>query len=97
MDTGSTVRRVTQGRVERDKATSEQLAIADRLVMQVPPDDMFALVDSAILGRIADVIGCPLRIVSDRQWELADDLEIDVTDCSSSWSAFLRIRKRFNP
>ena len=29
----------------------------------------------------------------DRQRELADELEIDVTDCASSWSAFMRIQE----
>ena len=73
--------------------TPEQLAIADRLGIQVSPDDTFAAVASAILERVADAIGCPLRVVSDRQWELADELEIDVTDCASSWSAFMRIQE----
>ena len=64
------------------KPTPEQLAIADRLGIHVSPDDTFAAVASAILERVADAIGCPPRVVSDRQWELADELEIDVTDCA---------------
>ena len=75
------------------KPTPEQLATADRLGIQVSPDDTFADVASAILERVADAIGCPPRVVSDHQRELADELEIDVTDCSSSWSAFMRIQE----
>ena len=66
------------------KPAPEQLAIADRLGIQMSPDDTFAAVASAILERIADAIGCPPRVVSDRQRELADELEIDLTDCASS-------------
>ena len=75
------------------KPTPEQLVIADRLDIQVSPDDTFGAVASAILERVADAIGCPPRVVSDRQRELADELEIDVTDCVSSWSAFMRIQE----
>ena len=75
------------------KPASEQLAIADQMGIQVAPDDTFAAVASAILERVADAIGCPPRVVSDRQRELADELEIDVTDCTSSWSAFMRIQE----
>ena len=75
------------------KPAPEQLAIADRLEIQVSPDDTFAAVASAILERVADAIGCPPRVVSDRQQELADELEIDMTDCTSSWSAFIRIQE----
>ena len=75
------------------RPTPEQLAIADRLGIQVSPDDIFAAVASAILERVADAIGCPPRVVSDLQRELADELEIDVTDCASSWSAFMRIQE----
>ena len=77
----------------RVKATPEQLAIADRFRIQVSPDDTFASVASAILERVGDAIGCPPRVVSDRQRELADELEIDVTDCASFWSAFVRIQE----
>ena len=77
----------------RLKPAPEQLAIADRLGIQVLPDDTFAAVASAILERVADAIGCPPRVVSDRQRELADELEIDVTDCTSSRSAFMRIQE----
>ena len=75
------------------KPTPEQLAIADRLGIQVSPNDTFAAVASAILEGVADAIGCTRRVVSDRQRELADELEIDVTDCASSWSAFMRIQE----
>ena len=75
------------------KPAPEQLAIADRLGIQMSPDDTFAAVASAILERVADAIGCPPRVVSDRQRELADGLEIDLTDCASSWSAFMRIQE----
>ena len=75
------------------KPTPEQPAIADGLGIQVSPDDTFGAVASAILEGVADAIGCPPRVVSDRQKELADELEIDVTDCASSWSAFMRIQE----
>ena len=75
------------------KPTPEQLAIADRLGIHVSPDDTFAAVASSILERVADAIGCPPRVVSDRQRELADELELDLTDCASSWSAFMRIQE----
>ena len=75
------------------KPTPEQLAIADRLGIHVSPDDTFAAAASSILERVADAIGCPPRVVSDRQRELADELEIDLTDCASSWSAFMRIQE----
>ena len=75
------------------KPTPEQRAIADQLGIQVTPDDTFGAVASAILERVADAIGCPPRVVSERQRELADELEIDVTDCASSWSAFMRIQE----
>ena len=75
------------------KPTPEQLAIADRLGIQVSPDNTFGAVASAILERVADAIGCPPRVVSERQRELADELEIDLTDFASSWSAFMRIQE----
>ena len=75
------------------KPTPEQLVTAERLGIQVSPDDTFAAVASAILERVADAIGCPPRVVSNRQREMADELEIDVTDCASSWSAFMRIQE----
>ena len=75
------------------KPTPEQLATADQLGLQVSPDDTFATFASAILERVADAIGCPPRVVSDRQRELADELEIDLMDCASSWSAFMRIQE----
>lgn len=71
----------------------EQLATADQLGIQVSPDDTFAAAASAILERVGDAIGCPPRVVSDRQRELAIELDIDVTDCASSWSAFVRIQE----
>ena len=75
------------------KPTPEQLATADQLGIQVSPDATFAAVASAILERVGNAVGCPPRVVSDRQRELADELEIDVTDCASFWSAFVRIQE----
>ena len=75
------------------KPTPEQLATADQLGIQVSPDDTFAAVASAILERVGNAVGCPPRVVSDRQLELADELEIDVTGCASYWSAFVRIQE----
>ena len=75
------------------KPTSKQLATADQLGLQVSPHDTFAAVASAILEMVGDAVGCPPRAVSDRQRELADELEIDLMDCASSWSAFMRIQE----
>ena len=75
------------------KPTPEQLATADQLGIQVSPDDTFSAVASAILERVGNAVGCPPRVVSDRQRELADELKIDVTGCTSSWSAFVRIQE----
>ena len=75
------------------RPTAEQLAIADRLGIQASDDDTFGKVAAAILERVADAIGCPPRVVSDRQQELAGELELDLTDCTSSWSAFMRIQE----
>ena len=75
------------------KPTPEQLVIADQLGIQVAPDDTFSAVASAILERVGNAAGCPPRVVSDRQRELADELEIDVTDWASFWSAFVRIQE----
>lgn len=75
------------------KPSPEQLATADQLGIRVSPDDTFAAVASAILERVGNAIGCPPRVVSDRQRELASELELDVTGCASSWSAFVRIQE----
>jgi len=75
------------------KPSVEQLETADRLGIQVSPDDTFAAVASAILEGVGNVIGCPRRAVTNRQRELADELKIDLTDCASSWSAFVRIKE----
>ena len=75
------------------KPKPEQLAIADQLGIQISPNDTFGAVASAILEKVGIAIGCPPRVVSDRQLELADELEIDVTDYASSWSAFVRIQE----
>ncbi len=75
------------------KPNPEQLATVDQLGIQVSPDDTFAAVASAILERVGNAIGSPPHVVSDRQRELANELEVDVTDCVSSWSAFVRIQE----
>lgn len=75
------------------KPTPEQLVIADQLGIQVSPDDTFGAIASAILERVGIAIGCPPRVVSDRQRELAEELEIDVTECASFWSVFMKIQE----
>ena len=75
------------------KPRPEQLETAGQLGIQASPDDTFAVVASAILERVGNAVGCPPRVVSDRQQELAYELEIDVTDCTSFWSAFVRIQE----
>ena len=73
--------------------TQAQLTIAAQLEVQVSPDDTFAVVASYILEAVAIAIGCPPRDVSDRQHELAEELEMDISDCNSSWAAFVRIKE----
>ena len=73
--------------------TPEQLAIAGPLGVQVFPDDTFAEAASSILEKVGNAIGCPPRDVSDRQRELANELEIDITNCRSFWSAYVRIQE----
>ena len=75
------------------KATPAQQAIAARLGLQMSSDDTFAVGASRILEEVGDAVGCPPREVSDRQHELAKELGIDVTDCKSSWVAFVRIQE----
>ena len=77
----------------RVEPTSEQLAVADQLGVQVSFGDTFAVVASKILEKIGNAIGCPPRVVSNRQWELANELEIDVTGCESFWTAYVRIQE----
>ena len=66
---------------------------AARLGIQVSPDDTFSEVASRILEEVSDAIGCPRRGISDRQYELAEESGIDVSDCKSSWVAFVRIKE----
>ena len=75
------------------KPTPAQLTIAAQLGVQVDPDNTFALVASKILERVGGVIGCPPRAVSDRQHELAEELEMDISPCNSSWVAFVKIKE----
>ena len=75
------------------RSTPEQRVLAARLGVQVSPVDSFATVASAILEEVGDAIGCPPRDVSDRQRELAHELEVDIADYKSSWVAFVRIQE----
>ena len=75
------------------KPTQAQLDIVARLGIQLTPDDTFAVVAASILEVVGNAIGCPPRSVSERQYELAKELGIDLGDCSSSWIAFVRIQE----
>ena len=75
------------------RPTQTQLAVAARLGVEASPDDTFAVVAASILGSVGDAIGCPPRDVSNRQYELAKELGIDISDCKSSWVAFVRIQE----
>ena len=75
------------------KPTDAQLAVAAKLGIQVFPEDTYAAVAATILEAVGDVIGCPPREVSGRQYDLAEELGIDVSDCTSSWVAFVRIQE----
>ncbi len=75
------------------RPTPTQRAMAARLGVEVSSGDSFAVVASAILEEVGDAIGCPPRDVSDRQRELAHELEIDIADCNSFWVAFVRIQE----
>ena len=63
--------------------TDAQLAVAAKLGIQVFPEDTYAAVAATILEAVGDVIGCPPREVSGRQYDLAEELGIDVSDCTS--------------
>ena len=75
------------------KPTPAQLTMAAQLGLQVTADDTFAMLASNILEVVCDAIGCPSREVSDRQRGLAEELGVDITDCSSSSVAFVRIKQ----
>ena len=75
------------------KPTPAQLTIAAKLGLQVSADDTFAVLASTILEVVGHAIGCPGRDVSDRQRDLAEELGIDISDCSSSSVAFIRIQE----
>ena len=75
------------------KPTPAQLTVAAQLGVELNPDDTFAIVASKILECVGDAIGCTVRAVSDRQHELAEELEINISDCISSWVAFVKIKE----
>ena len=75
------------------RSTETQLAMAARLGVETSPDDTFAVVAASILESVGDAIGCPPRGVSDRQYELAEELGIDISSCKSSWVAYVRIQE----
>ena len=75
------------------RPTPTQLAVAARLGVETSPDDTFAVVAASILESVGGAIGCPPRDVSDHQYELAEELGIDVSGCKSSWVAFVRIQE----
>ena len=75
------------------KPTAEQIATASLLGIQVTPDDTFSKVASAILERVGYAIGSPPRDVTARQRELAEIWGIDISDCKTSWAAFVTIQE----
>ena len=75
------------------RPTTTQLAIAAQLGVRVFPEDTFAVVASRLLEKVSDAIGALARDVSGHQNELAEQLGIDISDCNSSWSAFVRIKE----
>ena len=77
----------------RVKPTPEQIAMASLLGLQVNPDDTFSRVAAAILEKVGGAIGYPPRNVTARQHELAEEWDIDISDCKSSWAAFVKIQE----
>ena len=75
------------------RPTPTQMEKAAQLGIQVSPDDTFSEVASRILEEVGDAIGCPPRGISDSQYELAEELGIDLSDCKSLWVAFVRIKE----
>lgn len=75
------------------KPTPGQLTIAAKLGLLVSTDDTFSEVAASILEVVGHAIGCPSRDVSDRQRELAEELAIDISDCSSSSVAYIKIQQ----
>ena len=74
------------------KATAAQLELAAQLDIEVSPDDTFGTVAAQILDRVGAAVGCPPRDVSEKQLELAEELEVDITDCTQA-VAFIRIKE----
>ena len=75
------------------KPTPEQIAVASLLGIQVSSDGTFSKVAATILERTGVAIGSPPRDVTARQHELAEVWDIDISDCKSSWAAFVKIQE----
>lgn len=75
------------------KPTQAQRELADTLGIKVTDEDTFAVVASHILERIGNEIGSPPSEVSEKQLAKAQELGIDVSSCSSSWSAYIKINE----
>ena len=75
------------------KPTEDQLKTAAGLNVQVSRDDTYAGLAAKILEAVGDAIGCPPRVVSARQHELALELGIDLNNCGSWWAAYVRIQE----
>jgi len=74
------------------KPTAAQLELAAKLDIEVSPYDTFGTVATQILDQVGAAIGYPARDVTEKQLELAEELGIDITDCTQA-VAFMRIKE----
>ena len=78
-------------RASEVESTPVQMEIANKLGISIEAEDTFDMVAARIIEAIAEAIGELPRPVSERQLEIATELGIDITDCATSWTAFVRI------
>ena len=78
-------------RASEVESTLPQLEIASKLGISIEAGDSFDMVAAKIVEAVAEAIGEIPRPVSERQLELATELGIDITDCATSWTAFVRV------
>ena len=78
-------------RASEIKPTAHQMDIANRLGVSIGANDPFDMVAAKIVEAVAEAIGERPRPVSEHQQEIAAELGIDIADCATSWTAFVRI------
>ena len=78
-------------RASEVESTPLQMEIANKLGISIEADDTFDMVAAKIVEAVAKAIGEIPRPVSEHQLGKAAELGIDITDCATSWTAFVRI------